>query len=249
MSRRLVAALAVRNNGTRLYGKPMQMLDSETTILSQSVRGLQSFECVAEVVLGIAEGSANVVFEDVARELGCSAVSGSEHDVLGRLIACGHATGATDIFRKTSEDPFFDYDMLEPAWRAHVENGNDATVLDHVPEGAAFELFTLAALERAHFEGGPSEHIADFIRFHQEAFRVEILQPPEPRRRLDLRLTVDQPEDLILVRTVYQDLRDTAPRIPLSRIIELLDARPDLTARVAPFATSEPVWDGIPQRG
>ncbi|MGO9975692.1 MAG: acylneuraminate cytidylyltransferase [Solirubrobacteraceae bacterium] len=249
MTRKLIAVLAVRNNGTRLFGKPLQRLDADTTILAQSVRALQSFDSIAEVVLGVAEGSANVIFEDVAGELGCSHVVGSEHDVLGRLIACGHLTGASDILRKTSEDPFFDYDMLEPAWHAHVEHGNDATVLDHVPEGAAFEIFTLGALERAHREGGPREHIADYIRFNQSAFAVEILAPAPACQRLDLRLTVDEPEDLIVARTVYRELRELAPRIPLARIIELLDGRPDLRALVASYSKAEPVWDGVPQGG
>src|SRR5215210_5324957 len=97
MSRRLVAALAVRNNGTRLYGKPLQRLDVDTTILAQSVRALQSFDCVDDVVLGIADGPANHDYPGVAQELGCGHITGPEDDVLGRLIACGRAAGATDV--------------------------------------------------------------------------------------------------------------------------------------------------------
>jgi spore coat polysaccharide biosynthesis protein SpsF len=249
--RRLVAVLAVRNNGTRLYGKPLQQLDDGVTILSQSVAALQAFSCVDAVVIAAAEGLHNTAYVSVARELGCGHVVGSENDVLGRVLAGARLAEATDVLRKTSEDPFFDYAMLEPAWARHLQRSSDATVLDHVPEGCAFELLTVAALERSHAQGDPAdrEHVADYVRFRQEQFRVDILGPKEPEcRRLDLRLTVDQPEDLIVARAVYRELRALAPHVPLARIIELLDARPDLTALNARFSHGAPVWDGVPQR-
>lgn len=250
--RRLAAILAVRNNGTRLYGKPLQQLDDGITILGQSVAALQSFGCVDRVVIAAAEGPHNAAYGSVSTELGCEHVVGPEQDVLARILAGARAAGATDVLRKTSEDPFFDYDMLEPAWKRHVDRSNDVTALDHVPEGCAFELLTVAALERCHEEGTPAdhEHVADYARFHQDRFRVDILGPHDPRcRRPDLRLTVDLPQDLIVARAVYRELRSLAPRVPLARIIELLDARPDLTALTAPFAHGGPVWDGVPQRG
>ena len=64
MKRKLVAALACRNQGTRLYGKPIQNLDIENgiTILDNVISCLQSITCVDEVVLGISEGIENEVF-------------------------------------------------------------------------------------------------------------------------------------------------------------------------------------------
>jgi spore coat polysaccharide biosynthesis protein SpsF len=250
MSRRLVAALAVRNNGTRLYGKPLQNLAGETTILAQLVASLRTHECVAECVLGVAEGASNLVYFDVARQLDAPYVFGSEHDVLGRLLACARHAGATDVLRKTTEDPFLDHDALDRAWERHVARGSDATVLDHAPEGAAFEIFTVAALERAHLEGSDSdrEHIGNYPRFHQDRFAIDILEPEPACRRPDLRLTVDQPQDLVVAREVYSHLQDRAPRIPLTEVVAFLDGRPDLRELVAPFADPAPVWDGVPQR-
>ena len=250
MSRRLVAALAVRNTGARLYGKPLQRLGGETTILGHLVASLQSHDFVAECVLGIAEGTANLVYEEVAGELGCRHVFGPEDDVLGRLNACGRLAGATDILRKTTEDAFLDHDALALAWERHVERGSDATVLDHAPEGAAFEIFRAEVLERAHREGDDREHATDHVRFNQALFDVDILQPPDPaNRRMDLRLTVDNPEDLVVARAVFAELGHLGPRIPLREIVAFLDARPDLRALVAPFSEAATVWDGVPQRG
>lgn len=248
--RRLVAAIAVRNNGSRLYGKPLQNLAGDTYILKQAVRALQSFSIVDEVVLCVADNRHNLVYPEVARQLGCAMTAGDENDVLGRLIKGAYDAAGTDVLRKTGEDPFFDYDALEPAWERHVAEGNDVTVVDHVPEGAAFEILTLETMERCHAEGTDEdrEHIANYARFNQRLFKIGICEPSPGCRRPDLRLTVDQPEDLIVARAVYREFQDEAPRIPLARIVEFLDSRPDLTALVAPYAHDEPVWDGVPQR-
>jgi len=150
LNRRLVAALACRNNGSRLYGKPMQILTGETTILDQIITAIKTFGIIDEIVLGISEGSANAPFAEVAHAHQISYIFGDPQDVLMRLIQCGRAGKATDVFRVTTECPWFAYDMLEDLWRRHVDEGNDITVCDRLPEGLTFEIYTLESLERSH---------------------------------------------------------------------------------------------------
>jgi len=251
MKRRLVAALACRANGSRLYGKPLQILGGNTTILDQIVAALRTFALIDEIVLGISEGTPNLTFIDYARERGLRHIVGDAKDVLSRLVACGRLGEATDVFRVTTECPFFDYGSLPGAWRSHLEGNYDITVLDHVPEGAGFEIYQLAALERSHREGRDSdrsEFCSNFARFNQRLFKVQILKPEQPYRRLDLRLTVDYPEDLIVCRAAYQAFHQRAPLIPLGDIIAFLDTRPELKTLVQPYVDPRPVWDGQPQR-
>ena len=251
MKRKLVAALACRANGTRLYGKPLQRLNAATTILSQVVSALRTFSIVDEIILGISDESANRIFIDIAKEMGLRYIMGDPKDVLSRLIACGQLGLATDVFRITTECPFFDYSMLELAWYQHVNNKNDITVLDHVPEGAGFEIYTQASLEQSHREGldsDRSEFCSNYARYNQKKFKIQILKPDIKCQRLDLRLTVDYPQDLILCRAVYQELGDLGPRVPLEKIITFLDGRPELTKLVDQFVDPAPVWDGLVQR-
>jgi spore coat polysaccharide biosynthesis protein SpsF len=251
MTRRLVAALACRANGSRLYGKPLQQLVDGVTILDQIVHAIRTFPIVDEIVLGVSEGTPNLTFIEKAHEYRCRYILGDERDVLSRLVACGRIGKATDVFRVTTECPFFDYSMLDDAWARHVAEGNDVTVLDFVPEGAGFEIYTLDALERSHREGSTgdrSEFCSNYARFNQALFKVSLLHPKPACERLDLRLTVDYPEDLILCRAIYEEFTSQAPRIPLETICAFLDSRPDLTALVAPYVDSAPVWHGQPQR-
>lgn len=248
MRRRLVAALACRNNGTRLYGKPMQRLSGEQTILDQIILAIKRFPVIEEIVLGVSEGADNEVFAEVARRHGVSHLRGDPKDVLSRLIACGRHAGATDVFRVTTESPWFVYDLLEPLWQRHLENGNDITVCDEYPEGLCFEIYTLAALERSHQRGGVkdrSEFCSNYARTHPHEFKIEVERPKEGLRRMDLRVTVDNPEDLMLCRAIASALKDAMPLIPAEKIVAFIDSRPDLQALVHPYVVPEPLWNVV----
>ena len=66
--RKLVAALACRNTGSRLYGKPLQNIGKERSILDELVNSIRQHKCVQEICLGISEGSANLVFKEYAKK-------------------------------------------------------------------------------------------------------------------------------------------------------------------------------------
>ena len=138
--RKLVAVLACRNNGSRLYGKPLQNLDINegVKVIDNIVACMNSFEDISEVVLGISEGSENHDFVDYAKANNLDYVIGDEKDVLSRLVQCGERAGATDIFRVTSESPFAYFNLIEDAWEQHVGNQNDATFLDDIIDGCGF---------------------------------------------------------------------------------------------------------------
>lgn len=241
MSRRLVAALACRNQGSRLYGKPVQNLDVEsgTRIIDNIVACLQASECIDEVVLGISEGVENDVFRRIAEEKGLRYVIGDEIDVLGRLVACGQLAGATDIFRVTSESPFLYFEPVAAAWQRYQNENADALFLDDVIDGCGFEIIAQKALETSHAKGEPkhrSELCTLYLREHYRDFNIIRLDAPPELVRRDLRLTIDNPEDLALCRTIYSTFKAQAPQVRVHDIVAFLDANPSLIALTAPFA-------------
>lgn len=240
-TRKLVAALACRNNGSRLYGKPLQNLDvvNQITILDNIIACLKSLKIVDEIVLGISKGSDNLAFEEYAKKKGLPYIFGSEKDVLSRLISCGELAKATDILRVTSESPFLYFDEVAALWQHFVEVELDALFMDEIIDGCGFEFISLEALKKSH-EFGEDRHRSElcslYIRENKEKFNLEKVFPPQSLIRKDLRLTVDNPEDLVVCRAVYQHFQDFAPQIPLVEVVHYLDQHPDLKELIAPFA-------------
>ena len=243
MKRRLVAAIACRNQGSRLYGKPLQNLDVEkgVRILDNIVDCLQTIGCIDEIVFGISEGMENDVFRKIAEEKGLRYIVGDQVDVLARLVRCGQLAGATDVFRITSESPFLYFEPVEDLWRRHQAEQADATFMDDIIDGCGFEFIALRTLEEAHAKGDKkhrSELCTLYIREHLQQFKVIKANPPQELIRRDLRLTVDNPEDLAVCRVVYGAFKELAPKIPITDVVRFLDAHPRLIEMVAPFTAA-----------
>lgn len=233
MKRKLVAALACRNQGSRLYGKPIQNLDVSqgTRIIDQIIANLNTLSCIDEIVLGIAEGVENEVFIRVAEEKGLKYIIGDGIDVLGRLISCGQIAGATDIFRVTSESPFLFFEPVEESWEQHTRENADATFMDDVIDGCGYQIISLQALEISHSKGTAkhrSELCSLYIREHLSDFKIIRSFPPSELIRKDIRLTVDNPEDLALCRIIYGVFKNVAPNIPIAAIVNFLDQNKSL---------------------
>ena len=239
--KKLVAAIACRNDGTRLYGKPLQNLcvEDKVSILDNIINCLSTIETISELVLGVAEGKENDIYHDYALEKGIHSISGDKDDVLSRLIKCGEKINASDIFRITSESPFPSFDNIEEAWKLHTKNSADATFLDDIVDGCNFEIIRLEALKISHKKGN-SKHRSEFcslyIRENIKDFIVNKIETDKKLFRKDLRLTVDNPEDLVVCRNIFSEFKKMAPRIPLVEIIEFLDNNPDLIKLTLPFA-------------
>jgi spore coat polysaccharide biosynthesis protein SpsF len=240
MKRKLVAALACRNQGTRLYGKPLQNLDIDKgiTILDYMIKSLKTYEVIDEIVLSICEGNHNKVYKDIAEKHNIKYTFGDEEDVLDRLIKSTDYVEGTDIFRLTSESPYTYFEMINHGWERHVKNDLDLTALDGVPDGSGFEIIKLDAYKKSHYSGESrhrSELCSLYIRENKDNFKIQKLSAPKSIRRTDIRLTVDLPEDLVLCRAVYQHFKSLAPLIPLEEIISFVDSRDDLKKLVDPF--------------
>ena len=240
MKRRLIAAIACRNQGSRLYGKPVQNLDVENSIriIDNIIDCLRTLNCIDEIVLGISEGVENEVFKSIAEEKGLRYVVGDQVDVLSRLVECGKLANATDIFRVTSESPFLYFEPVEDLWKQHQLEQADATFFDDVVDGCGFEIISLKALIKSHDKGDKrhrSELCTLYIREHHQEFHIVKAEPPIELVRKDLRLTVDNPEDLAVCRIVFDAFKGRAPRIPVPEIVKFLDANPALIELIAPF--------------
>jgi len=238
--RKLVACLACRNHGTRLYGKPLQNLDIEKrlTVLEYMIAAVKTYGAVSSIVIGISEGDENLVFREIAAKNGIDFIVGSEEDVLQRLIQCCVKANGTDIFRLTTESPFTYFEAIDQAWNEHVSSNRDLTALDQLPDGSGFEMIRLDAYKHS-WEKGEARHRSElcslYIREHKEDFTIGYIDVPQEIRRTDIRLTIDYPEDLILCRAVYQAFKEFSPRIPLERIITFIDKNPELKKLVDPF--------------
>jgi spore coat polysaccharide biosynthesis protein SpsF len=239
-ARRLVAVLACRNSGSRLYGKPLQRLDILTgwRILDQVIANLEQFDFIDEIVLAISAGSDNIAFKAYAENASMRYVIGDEDDVLKRLLDGLRLAEATDLFRVTTESPFLYWQAVEEAWINHVDYGFDASFMDDVIDGCGFEIVRVDALNESWIRGDRrhrSELCTLYIRENKGDFSIAKLDYPTRLNRRDLRLTVDYPEDLIVCRSVYNFIKKQRLSYDLADVVSFLDQSTDLKRLIYPL--------------
>ncbi|AJM91260.1 N-acetylneuraminate synthase family protein [Nitrosopumilus piranensis] len=226
---KVVAVLACRVESARLFAKPMQFVDNRR-ILDSMISQLKKSKSIAEIILAISENPGNEVFIDYARKNKLKFVIGDDTDVLQRMIKAGEHTNADIIFRVTTEDPFVYWEIIDLVISDHLKKNADFTYTVDLPNGIGFELINLESLKFSHKNGNKrtrSELVTEYIFQNKSQFKINKYNVKKQLRRPDIRLTVDFPEDLILVREIMSKLKNK--KIPrFQEILETLNKNPEL---------------------
>ena len=159
---------------------------------------------------------------------------GPEQDVLRRYADAARHFDLDPIVRITSDCP-----LLEPALiddlLALFHATPDCDYADNVvprtfPHGFDAQVVSRTALETTDAEAvlpAHREHVLPFVQTQPQRFRHAHLTAEGPSHA-DLRITLDYPEDLALIRGIYEALHPTNPTFGLVDILVLRDREPVL---------------------
>jgi len=100
-----------------------------------------------------------------------------------------------------------------------------------IPLGSGFQVINRSALEISHKYGTKrhrSEYCDMYINENKDKFKIYVFKPDKKLQKPQFRLTVDTPEDLIVVRKIYDKLGKKNNPISLRKIVKFLDDNPDI---------------------
>ena len=203
---KITAIVQARMGSTRLPGKVLQDLGGETT-LGRVVRRLRRSEMIEEVVIATTFSPDDQAIVLEARRLGIPAFIGDELDVLDRYYQAARAFPTDAVVRITSDCPLIDPHVTDLTIRAFLAERPDyaSNALERTfPRGLDTEVMTASALGRAWRQAKQPyerEHVTPFIYEHPEIFKV--LPVTNQDDYSSHRWTLDTPEDLEFIRTVY----------------------------------------------
>ena len=203
---KITAIIQARMGSTRLPGKVLEDLGSETT-LGRVVRRLRRSELIEEIVVATTFSPDDQAVVREARRLGVPAFLGEELDVLDRYYQAVCAFRTDVVVRITSDCPLIDPQVTDSTIRTFLAEQPDyaSNALERTfPRGLDSEVMTSAALRRAWREANQPyerEHVTPFIYEHPEIFRILPITNQDDYS--SHRWTLDTPEDLEFIRTVY----------------------------------------------
>lgn len=240
MTERTAAILQARTGSSRLPGKVLADLGGKP-LLAFLVDRLRRCVLLDRVILATTDQSADDALAALGQELGIHVVRGSQQDVLARYALAAESTEAPTLVRITGDCPLLDPEVLADAIAAfrvqrvdYLSNCYPPTF----PDGLDVEVFSRDALMQAQAECRSAyqrEHVTPWIR---ESGRFRQGSIHNDTDLSGLRWTVDEPEDLEVIRSVvayFGGRTDFSWR----EVLELYQRQPQLFAANAGFSRNE----------
>lgn len=230
---RIVATIEARMTSSRLPGKVLRPVLGRP-LLARMIERLRRVWQLDQVMVATTVNASDDPIAKLAAELGVGCFRGSEEDVLGRVLGAARAAGADLIVETTGDCPLIDPAVIDQVIATFRANDVDycANVLKpSYPRGMDVQVFPteiLARVDRLTADPADREHVSLYIYEHPEQFRLlnvaSGLRPADAEHRL----TVDTPDDLELVRQIFERLYPENPTFGLAEILDVLRADPVL---------------------
>ena len=214
-------------------------------ILHLIIKQLKKSKLIDDIVLAISENPGNEIYVDFVRKRKLKYIVGNEEDVLKRLIRGAKHVKADVVLRINSENPYLFWEGIDPLIKNHLKGNYDFSTIANVPYGSGLELINLKSLEVSHKLGKMKrhrEHCTLYINEHGRKFKICKFQIDKKLTRPELRLTVDNPQDLIVARIINAEIGNGDNPIPLKKIIIFLDNHPKIKDINSGIQTKYRVW-------
>jgi glutamate-1-semialdehyde 2,1-aminomutase len=202
-----VAIVQARMGSTRLPNKVLRPICG-TPMIGLLLQRLSRARRVDQIVVATAANPRNAPLVEYASGLGYSVYQGSEDDVLDRYYQAAVKANAAVVVRITGDCPLIDPALVDAVIEKFVELNADFgsnTEPPTFPDGLDTEVFTFRTLqiawERAR-AGHAREHVTPFMLEAAEFKRVNYGNDLDCSAE---RWTVDEPEDLEVVRRVFEE--------------------------------------------
>jgi len=227
----IVAVLQARMSSTRLPGKVLAEVLGMPMILRQIER-LRRCSELDEIVVATSVDRSD---DGLAAELSNAGVAvqrGPLTDVAARFALAIGAHPADSLVRLTADCPLADHEVIDRVIREHLECGADysSNTLERTyPQGLDVECVRSDAFVRMlalPLDADEREHVTMAIYRRPKEFTVHSVKQEDDHSLL--RWTVDRPDDLDFVRTVYGRLHNTLPDFAQADILALLEREPGL---------------------
>ena len=221
----ILAIVQARMLSTRLPGKVLKPLLGEPMLLRQMERIKRSREIQKILVATTLDASDDPIVE-LCKEHKIEYFRGHATDCLNRFFEASRRWVPRDIVRLTGDCPLTCPDVIDDVVRFYCDGGYDyaSNTLDCTfPDGLDVEVFSAPAMQKAHEKAllsSEREHVTSYFYKNPELFKLGNFRGSQDLSKL--RLTVDMPEDFVLVEEIFKALYPENPAFGLKDIVMFL---------------------------
>ncbi len=199
---------------SRLPGKVLKTVDN-ITLLQIHLDRLRKCDKVSEIIVATTTEIEDEKIDLLAKGLGFKVFKGAERDVLDRFYWAAEPLNPMWVVRVTSDCPLLDPELVDNVIEFAQNHDLDYvsnTIENKYPDGQDVEVFTFEALKKAWKDAKkPSEreHVTPYIRNNSDLKGEKLFKSKSYPSNVDygnIRMTVDEQEDYILIKKLIMDL-------------------------------------------
>jgi spore coat polysaccharide biosynthesis protein SpsF len=209
----------------KAVGKPM---------LALMIERLKRVPNVDKIILATTNKPADDPIVKLAESVGVDFYRGSEDDVLSRVLEAAQHHGIDLIVETTGDCPLIDPETIHRVIETYDQSNVDycSNVIERsYPIGMDTQVFAtdiLADVAMRTNDPEDHEHVSLYIYHHPEIYRLKNVVAPPELTAPEWRLTLDEPDDYTLIKTVFETLYPENPAFSLPDMFALLKDRPEL---------------------
>ena len=234
MSKKIGVIIQARTGSTRLPEKVLLDLPcgSGIPVLQQVVSRCRRSKYASEIIVATTNNPSDDRIVELVERLKVKIFRGSETDVLERYYKAAKKYELDVVVRITADCPCVDAEIIDLLIEKHLDSGADYTsntLQRTFPHGLDVEIIEFRALEIAHYEcKNPKmrEHVTMYIYSNPQQFKCENVKAPAELTLPELRITLDDRRDYILLCSIYDYLYVTHRNFSWKEIIELVRQKP-----------------------
>ncbi len=231
--KRIVASIEARMTSSRLPGKVM-MEAAGRPMLGHLFERLRHVPSLDDMVLATTINATDQILADYAADQKVKFFRGSEENVMERVIGAADFSDAEIIVEITADCPVIDPAIIEQTIRLYLLNPGDYASNCHLrsyPIGMDTQVFSRDVLKKAYSmtqDPLDYEHVNRYIQLHPEIFRQVYLPAPPDLHWPELRLTLDEKSDYLMLRNIIEYFGPGRSCFGCGEILALLrDVKPE----------------------
>lgn len=194
------AVVLARLSSSRLQAKSLRHLAGQPMI-ERVLERLKACDCLGAIIVATSDDPTDDPLADHLQSIGVRYHRGSLHHVAQRAVDAAIAIGAERFFRVNADSPFVAVELFSAAGALAKQTDADLVSNIHpreLPPGASVELIKTHTLASCLGEMLPNdtEHVTAHLYRHADRFNIKHLACPGYSFSPDIRLVVDDREDM-----------------------------------------------------
>ena len=238
---KITCIIQARTGSERLPNKVLEEIEN-LPMICHIINRIKKAKNVNQIILATSNTKSDKILLNIAKKYKIIGFTGDEKDVLDRFYNAARTYSANPIIRITGDCPLIDpillYKMVE-FYQKHDYDYVSNTIERTFPDGLDIEIFSFETLKKAHDESkwlSEREHVTPYILKNKNKFKIYNYK--NKQNLSSLRWCVDEENDLIMIKRIFQEMRPTQ-FFSTDDILKMLLEKPDISQINKGITTNE----------